>query len=131
VLKEYNIIANGDARHLRFEKELSILSRISHPLIVRIEAVFYDGIHFFIHMPYYEHGTLADWLYGPRAHDDRPREVVRPPWQIQHVLQQVLQGLAFLHQNRIVHRDIKVRGPLSLSLSLLVCVWCGVVLARR
>jgi serine/threonine protein kinase len=42
--------------------------------------------------------------------------VVHPkPWKIQHVLQQVLQGIAFLHQNKIIHRDIKLTNVLMRS----------------
>ena len=37
------------------------------------------------------------------------------PWKIQHVLQQVLQGIAFLHQNHIIHRDIKYEASIRLS----------------
>jgi hypothetical protein len=84
-------------------------------------------------MPFYEIGTLGDWLFGRDKLDvsitdantstsssssspsvlssAAPRRLQRvvqqKPWKIQHVLQQVLQGLAFLHQNHIIHRDIK------------------------
>ena len=96
-------------------------------------------------MPFYEIGTLGDWLFGrdkldnstdsapsspapaallssslsssassvpplsvsPSAGRRAPRIVQQKPWKIQHVLQQVLQGIAFLHQNHIIHRDIK------------------------
>jgi serine/threonine protein kinase len=45
VLKEYNIISTGPSAPRGFEKEVSILSKLNHPLIIKIEAVFYDGIH--------------------------------------------------------------------------------------
>lgn len=70
-------------------------------------------------MPFYELGTLGDWLFGrerlneenlsapPLPRSRMQRTVQQKPWKIQHVLQQVLQGVAFLHQNHIIHRDIK------------------------
>ena len=105
-------------------------------------------------MPYYDIGTLGDWLFGkaldgqsaadpnpnpnptsplsassaavssPSGHRRTQRTVQQKPWKIQHVLQQVLQGIAFLHQNHIIHRDIKYASPSILCVRGELCV-CG------
>jgi hypothetical protein len=69
-------------------------------------------------MPYYEIGTLGNWLYGPTnntaaasvdsnnasASGSSGPQLQQKPWKVQHVMQLILQGVAFLHQNRILHR---------------------------
>ena len=55
-----------------------------------------------IQMPYFEGGTLLDWL----------KEHSPPVWAVESVLRSLLQTLAALHDRGIVHRDIKPQNVL-------------------
>lgn len=44
ILKEFLLgNANDTSSYKRFEKEITILSKITHPLIIKIDSVFYEG----------------------------------------------------------------------------------------
>ncbi|KAK3263708.1 hypothetical protein CYMTET_27502, partial [Cymbomonas tetramitiformis] len=76
VLKRF-AVGDGGARHAA-EKEVSILARLRHPLVVHIEAVFHDAT-------------------PPSA---RPRET--------HTMARaVFQAVAYIHGAQVLHRDIK------------------------
>ncbi|MBI4863681.1 MAG: serine/threonine protein kinase [Candidatus Riflebacteria bacterium] len=83
---------------LRFEREALILSRLSHPRLVRVyEYGLWNGKPFMI-QEYLEGGSLADLLGKTRRLD------------IEETIQfgrQVGEGLQFLHEKGILHRDIK------------------------
>ena len=58
----------------------------------------FDGTSFYIQMPWYEHGSLDEWVRGDQ----------RPGWpQVRSVLQDALVGLAHLHDNGVLHCDVK------------------------
>ena len=95
VLKE--IALNDEAARKVFENEVGLLWKLKHPAIVKVDAVFYEGLRAYIQMPYISQGTLGQWLAS------NPK-----PWKVQSVFRQLVQGLAFMHDHGIVHRDIKM-----------------------
>eukprot|EP01119_Soliformovum_irregulare_P018114 TRINITY_DN5497_c2_g1_i2.p1 TRINITY_DN5497_c2_g1~~TRINITY_DN5497_c2_g1_i2.p1 ORF type:complete len:1176 (-),score=464.57 TRINITY_DN5497_c2_g1_i2:108-3635(-) len=95
VLKHY-LVGKSESRK-RFEREIEALSKLDHPLIMKVEGVFYKGDSAYMQMPFYEDGNLAEYLAKS------PRE-----WQIQHMLQQIFQAVCYLHDHNIIHRDLKL-----------------------
>eukprot|EP00743_Colponemidia_sp_Colp-15_P006913 GILK01007462.1.p1 GENE.GILK01007462.1~~GILK01007462.1.p1 ORF type:complete len:728 (-),score=124.50 GILK01007462.1:146-2329(-) len=80
------------------EDEIGILKDLKHPHIVRYFGSERHNDNFFIYLEFMAGGSIATTLtqFGPIDED-----------LISRYLFQILQGLAYLHANKIVHRDIK------------------------
>jgi serine/threonine protein kinase len=102
VLKE--IALNNEAARKVFENEVILLWKLDHPAIIKVDAIFYEGLRAYIQMPYIDRGTLGQWLAS------NPK-----PWEVQSVFRQLVQGLAFMHDHGVVHRDIKMDNVLMTS----------------
>ncbi|KAI8475025.1 MAG: kinase-like domain-containing protein [Monoraphidium minutum] len=84
-------------------KEIAILKKLSHPNIVNLIEVIDDPTtdSLLLVMEYVEGGTLQPREAGPARWQPTPESVV---WKY---VRQVLQGLDYLHANRVVHGDLK------------------------
>ncbi|KAK3287608.1 hypothetical protein CYMTET_4889 [Cymbomonas tetramitiformis] len=99
VLKRF-ATGDGGARQVA-EKEVRILARLRHPLVVPIEAVFYDAERgqSYLQLPFAERGTLQRW-----GEETPPGERVRETHAMGRAL---FQGLAYVHGEQVIHRDVK------------------------
>ncbi|GLJ12306.1 hypothetical protein SUGI_0188390 [Cryptomeria japonica] len=79
-------------------REMHILRKIDSPYIVKCEGVFHEGGDMNFVLEFMDGGSLADLL----KHRKRISESC-----LAKVARQVLEGLKYLHTERIVHRDIK------------------------
>jgi len=82
----------------RFYQEAKAAGRLSHPNIVTIYDVGKSGDNAFIAMEFLEGRELRDIL------DDGRR---LPVDQVLDLVAQVARGLAYAHENGVVHRDVK------------------------
>jgi len=95
---------------LRFRQEIKAAGRLNHPNIVTIYDVGRNEDMAYMAMEFLEGKELKDIL----ADDGRPTVAMTVDW-----IAQIAQGLAFAHDNDIVHRDVKpsnimiVRGGLA------------------
>jgi serine/threonine protein kinase len=80
------------------KKEAEILKRLNHPNIVKIYSFMETPNTLYFVLEYVEHGSLAGLLkkYG-----------VFPEHLIASYTEQMLRGLKYLHEEGIIHRDIK------------------------
>jgi hypothetical protein len=93
VLKKF--LLQGDMRG--YLKEIMNVQRLKHPNIIKYSAVFEDAGSMYIEMEYCSHGSLIHWVLK-----------TNPDAQLkQSVLRQVLLALACMHDQNIVHCDIK------------------------
>ncbi|MCQ2818889.1 MAG: protein kinase [archaeon] len=78
--------------------EIDILRRLDHPYIVKIYEFFEDEKNYYFVNEYCPDGDLANAVYknGPFT------EI-----SVKHFLFQILQAVAYLHDNKVVHGDIK------------------------
>ncbi|KAK0423603.1 hypothetical protein QR680_008231 [Steinernema hermaphroditum] len=78
--------------------ELSILSRVSHPFVIRLEEVFKSSTRLFIVMEMASGGEMYDRVVSKgRYTEAEARQAIR----------MLLNGLAYLHAIKITHRDLK------------------------
>ena len=82
----------------RFNREASALALLAHPNIV---GILYNGAQddtYFFVMEYVEGKSLRDRLL---------REDKLSPQEVRRILQGICRGLAYAHENGVIHRDIK------------------------
>jgi hypothetical protein len=102
-IKEYRVAQASDLRTCL--KEAAIIYRQRHPAIVEIIALFQgeDKNSFYLQMPWYQHGSLDKWVHGDQL----------PKWpKVRSVLLDALLGLAHLHDNGVIHSDVKPQNIL-------------------
>ena len=82
----------------RVETELSVLSRLSHPNIVRLYDIIHTNKHIYILMEIAELGDLGTYIEenGPRGEEEAKK-----------MFAQLLSAVTYLHSLGIAHRDIK------------------------
>ena len=86
----------------RFEQEASLLVRLTHPHIVKINDIGkHDGIPLVV-MQYLSGGTLRDRMEAPDGRRVRMRAATLRDW-----LPQIAKALDFVHTQDSVHRDVK------------------------
>lgn len=86
------------------QNEIAILSRVNHPNIVRYQEHFEDGTLMFIVMEYADGGDLST-----RIKDAKKEEPAKPfdPKLSMFWFLQITLALKYLHDNHILHRDLK------------------------
>ena len=95
-IKEYKIKGAHDLWTCL--KEAAIVHRLRHPAIVEIRALFQADSNMYMQMAWYDNGSLDKWVAGE----------LRPEWhQVRQVLLDALLGLAHLHDNAVIHSDVK------------------------
>jgi len=81
-----------------FMREAKAAAQLNHPGIVTVYDTGEQDGRYYIAMEYVNGTTLKEIL--------RRRGVISPPG-ILHILVQICEALAYAHENRVVHRDIK------------------------
>ncbi|EPB78846.1 kinase domain protein [Ancylostoma ceylanicum] len=78
--------------------ELNILSRVSHPFVIRLEEVFKSSSRLFIVMEMASGGEMYERVVSKGRYSES---------EARQALKMLLNGLAYLHSLRITHRDLK------------------------
>lgn len=96
-LKELVFALAPDARTIdAFEREARVLAGLQHPAIPRFVTAFREGTG--VHLRLY----LAQELI-----DGEPLRPPLPASEVRDVARQALEVLSYLHQRRVLHRDVK------------------------
>ncbi len=110
--REYALkVANGETLTRKLKDKLSIEIRIhrelSHASIVRLDRCFEDvGGSVYLLLELCEHRSLADYVR---------RNGLLGETEVRRHAVQLSEAVSYLHERRIIHRDLKVSAPLSIA----------------
>jgi calcium/calmodulin-dependent protein kinase I len=85
------------------DNEITILSDITHPHIVKMHAIFDAADTLFIVMELMQGGELYEEIVRRKSFSERDAS---------YVMRQLLEALKYLHEKGIVHRDLKLENLL-------------------
>ena len=85
------------------KNEIAILRELNHKNIVKLEDVKITKKHYYLVMEYCNGGSLSDCLnkYQELYNKTFSEEIV------QYLMRQIIQGLKYIHNKNIIHRDLK------------------------
>lgn len=92
-------VAVDEQARTRFSREIELLTGLRHENVVEVYNSGSAGSAFYFVMEHCPGGSVADYM---EAHGGRLTPAVALP-----IMRQALQGLAFVHQKSVVHRDLK------------------------
>jgi len=90
-------------REETLNNEIEILSKVDHPNIVRMHAIFDTPEHLFIVMDLMDGGELYEEIIQRSVFSEQEAAVI---------IKQLLDSLVYLHGKGIVHRDLKLENLL-------------------
>ena len=94
-----NPLAHIDRAHLRqFEKEAHLLRQLDHPNIVRLHEILKDNAHVHLVMDYCAGGELFAQINEAEKVEEKYAATI---------MQQLLYAIAYLHDRRICHRNVR------------------------
>ncbi|CAL1130642.1 unnamed protein product [Cladocopium goreaui] len=85
------------------EQEILIMRQIDHPHMVRLFEWYEDGNRVYLVLDYLKGGSLKDVIVQLNKKDERG---LKEAW-IREVIQQTAGGLAYCHNLRLIHKDLK------------------------
>ena len=87
----------------KMSNEITILKALRHPNIVKLFETLETEKHHLIVMELCPGGDLLNYV--------RKRRKLKEPYA-KYVFKQLMEGISYLHQNKVVHRDIKLDNVL-------------------
>lgn len=84
------------------QKESDMLFKLAHENVVKLHAVFNEKVFVCMVMSIYHGGDLIE---GMQAHWQTKGMI--PPQSNKHLVKQIIASLAFLHSQKVCHRDVK------------------------
>eukprot|EP01134_Creolimax_fragrantissima_P000257 CFRG0257T1 len=98
------VAIQDDDELLEFQVEIDILTKCNHKNVIKMEAAYLWKHTLYMVLEYCGGGSIDDIYEQLEAPLDEP--------QIRECCFQVLQGLQYMHENKMVHRDIKAGNVL-------------------
>ena len=86
------------------KNEIQILQKLNHPNIVKFENIKKSKKHFYLIMEYCNGGELSKALEKYQEKYGKPfsQEIV------QYLMRQIISAFKYIHENKVIHRDIKL-----------------------
>jgi calcium-dependent protein kinase len=83
------------------EKELRILKNIDHPNVIKVYESYIDSANFYLVTEYYSEGDLYEHLMKMKNMNESVAKTI---------MFQIISAVAFLHNNNIIHGDLKLEN---------------------
>lgn len=99
-----------DSIKSRTVSEISILQSLKHPNIIQLYSHKFDNDILLLIMEYCSDGDLMKWIKKDKTPDE-----------IYNVIKQIVEGMSYLHKNKIIHRDIKPQNILLHNSKIKIC----------
>lgn len=107
-IKIVALLASGKADKPRIERtarrEIDLLQRFEHPLLVKVYGSFLDSDWAYIALEYNPGGDLFSFASEHKA--------LLTPFLIKRIFAEIVTSVRFLHDNNITHRDLKLENIL-------------------
>lgn len=100
-IKKQFVVENNFQRYLT--NELSILKKLKHQNIVKFFLVKETSNHFYCIFEYSNGGTLTDYMKSYKKEYGTPL----PESVAQQLFRQMVSGIQYIHNRKILHRDLK------------------------
>ena len=86
------------------KREFTVMKKLNHPNIIKLHEVFFDSENknVYLVLDYYKRGDLFKFLKGKPLKEKYAKKYMR----------QLASGLKYLHDNSIIHRDLKLKNIL-------------------
>ena len=98
-MKQIEKLKENVVDDLEIKNEINILKKLDHPNIVKIYEFYNTKKNYFLITEYYKYGELYNYL--KYSYNET---------QIAVLFYQVFSGLCYLHENNILHRDLKLEN---------------------
>ena len=96
-----NKLTNKDKIHLK--REIKILNSLNHPNIIKIYEIKEDNNNFYLIMEFCSKGDLFKYISKKNKLNEEEGSII---------FYQIINGLEYLHNNLISHRDLKLENIL-------------------
>lgn len=113
-IKEYRLDSMSDLERLHLYREITLHSELCHPHIVQFYAAFKDSGHIYIVLEYVVgiplHGLVDNGDAKLVSAQQEKRGILSERSAVRHVLADLVSTALYLHNNGIIHRDIKAEN---------------------
>eukprot|EP01094_Clydonella_sp_ATCC50884_P009723 TRINITY_DN1925_c2_g1_i2.p1 TRINITY_DN1925_c2_g1~~TRINITY_DN1925_c2_g1_i2.p1 ORF type:complete len:286 (-),score=62.58 TRINITY_DN1925_c2_g1_i2:131-988(-) len=94
------------------QREADIMRRVEHPNILKLHNIFENDDHFHFVLDFMPDGELFNHIVARGRYTEADASAI---------IRQILQGIAYLHENGIAHRDLKPENILVDHDRVVIC----------